>query len=559
MKLDVALIHPPSVYDFRKIPSYAYMISEVIPSRYVFDMVPYGFFTLATYLERHGFDVAILNLAAKMLRDDRFDVESYLKGVEADVFGIDLHWMVHAQGAIEVARIVKRLHPNSKVVLGGLSSTIFRRWIMSSYPFVDAVITGDCGELPLLKYLEEGPEGAPNVIWREDGRIRENPMSWVPESLDEFRIDHGFLLRNLRRIKDFTLGSPFASFREAPIAGVITMKGCPFNCLTCGGSRYAYENCFMRRRPAGKSPEAIAEEVEGISNVSTIPIFFVGDLRIGGINRLERISKLLRGLDLENELIFEFFTPPSREVLRTLRRTSHAVYLQISPESPFEHVRRAFGRPYSNSSLEKMVKYSEELGFTRLDLYFMVGLPLQTGDHAAKVAEYFRMLRELSKNVDSFISPLAPFIDPGSRAFSDPEAYGYRLLLNGFEEHRGALSAKHWMYSLNYETRWMNRREIAETTLSGYEALLTEKNAQGMIDERAYELAIGRIRLDREIIERVEKGLPIDHLGDRIKELVSECDALVKKGLSLYPTDDLAERLRNPLIMTLLKVILIRE
>ena len=27
-----------------------------------------------------------------------------------------------------------------------------------------------------------------------------------------------------------------------------------------------------------------------------------------------------------------------------------------------------------------------------------------------------------------FISPLAPFLDPGSRAFEEPERYGYRLL-----------------------------------------------------------------------------------------------------------------------------------
>ncbi len=559
MKLDVALLHPPSVYDFRGIPSYAYMISEVIPSRYVFDMIPYGFLTLATYLERHGFDVAIFNLAARMLRDESFNVERYLRGVEADTFGIDLHWMVHAQGAIEVARIVKRLHPDSKVVLGGLSSTIFRHEIMRLYPFVDAVITGDSGELPLLSYLEEGPGRAPNIIWRDEDRIKENPISWVPESLDEFQVDHGFLLRNLRRTKDLALSSPFASFQEAPIAGVVTVKGCPFNCLTCGGSRYAYESCFMRRKLAKKSPEAIAEEVEGIANVSTMPIFFIGDLRIGGMTRLERISKLLRSLNLENELIFESFTPLSKQVLRMLRETSHAVYLQISPESPFEEVRRAFGRPYMNSSLEKMVRYSEELDFARLDLYFMIGLPLQTRNHGPSVAEYFRRMRELSNRVDSFVSPLAPFIDPGSRAFSDPKKYGYKLLFMGFEDYRRALISTHWMSSLNYETEWMRRRDIAETTLDSYEALLTEKKAQGIVDDRAYELAIERVKLDRELMRRTEKGSPIEDLVGKIKELANEQDALVKRGVSLYPTGSLAGRIRNPLVRTLLRAILVRE
>lgn len=555
MRIDVALIHPPSVYDFRRNPSYTCMISEVIPSNYVFDMIPYGFLTLATYLEKHGYDVAIFNLAAKMIRDDRFDVRSYLKSVQADIYGIDLHWMVHAHGSIEVARIVKELHPESKVILGGLSSTYFGREIMRSYPFIDAIVTGDSGEVPLLKYLEDGPERSPNMIWREDGRIRENTISWVPDSLDEFQIDHGILVRNLKRTRDLAISSPFASFKEAPIAGVITLKGCPFNCATCGGSKFSYENYLMRRKIALKSPEAVAEEVEGISNISTMPIFFIGDLRIGGFRRLERTCELIKKLNLENELIFEFFTPPPRDVLKIIRETSHSVYLQISPESPVEEVRRAFGRPYSNSSLERMVEISKALGFSRLDLYFMLGLPLQTREHSAYPASYFRKLRSISDTVDSFISPLAPFIDPGSRAFVDPEKFGYKLLFSEFEDFRSALLSKHWINSLNYETRWMSRRDLVEASIDGYEALLKAKYGFGMLNDNAYELALERIRLDRLVLERVEKGLPLDDLRDRIRELARERDALIKKSLSLYPTEALASRIRNPVFKVFLRAV----
>lgn len=555
MRADVALIHPPSVYDFRRNPSYACMMSEVIPSNYVFDMIPYGFLTLATYLEKHGFDVVILNLAAKMLRDYGFDVRNYLRNLEADVYGIDLHWMVHAHGSIEIAKMIKEIHPDSRVVLGGLSSTYFRHDIMRLYPFVDAIITGDSGEIPLLKYLEEGPERAPNIIWREGERIRENTISWVPDSLDEFQIDHGILVRNLRKTRDLAISSPFASFQEAPIAGVLTIKGCPFNCATCGGSRFSYERHFMRTRIALKSPEAIAEEVEGISGISTMPIFFVGDLRVGGVNRLERTCKLLKKLDLDNELIFEFFTPPPKDVLRIVRETSHSVYLQISPESPIEEVRRAFGRPYDNSSLERMVENSKALKFTRLDLYFMMGLPLQTREHANYVADYFRKIRSSFDFVDSFISPLAPFIDPGSRAFLEPGRFGYKLLFWEFEDLRNALLSRHWLYSLNYETKWMSREDIAESSLWGYEALLRAKYAFGMLDDRSYELALERIEFDKLVLRRVKNGLPLDDLLDKIKELTNERDALIKKSLSLYPTETLASRIRNPIVRVLLKTV----
>ncbi|MEM2810256.1 MAG: hypothetical protein QW187_00320, partial [Candidatus Korarchaeum sp.] len=80
-----------------------------------------------------------------------------------------------------------------------------------------------------------------------------------------------------------------------------------------------------------------------------------------------------------------------------------------------------------------------------------------------------------------------------------------------------------------------------------------------MIDEQAYELAIERIRLDREIMRRIERGSPIDDLRERMRVLASEYDASVKKGLSLYPTESLAGRIRNPIVRTLLRAILIRE
>ena len=43
--LDVALLHAPSVYDFRKMGYVHYgPISDVIPSKPIFDMYPAGFF-----------------------------------------------------------------------------------------------------------------------------------------------------------------------------------------------------------------------------------------------------------------------------------------------------------------------------------------------------------------------------------------------------------------------------------------------------------------------------------------------------------------------------------
>jgi radical SAM superfamily enzyme YgiQ (UPF0313 family) len=79
-------------------------------------------------------------MSERMVTDSQFDAESYIKGLSAKVIGIGLHWCVHSQGAIELARICKAAHPNTMVVVGGLTSTVFSEEIIQKYDFIDAVI-----------------------------------------------------------------------------------------------------------------------------------------------------------------------------------------------------------------------------------------------------------------------------------------------------------------------------------------------------------------------------------------------------------------------------------
>ena len=125
MSVDLILLHAPSVYDFRQKAILYGPVSDLIPPSPVFEMYPIGFASIAEYLGHAGYQVRIVNLAVRMLNNKKFDTEATIKRLKAPVFGIDLHWLVHAHGAIEVARIVKRYHPEAKVVFGGFSSSYY--------------------------------------------------------------------------------------------------------------------------------------------------------------------------------------------------------------------------------------------------------------------------------------------------------------------------------------------------------------------------------------------------------------------------------------------------
>ena len=84
---------------------------------------------------------------------------------------------MHSQGAIELAKVCKAAHPETMIVVGGLTSTVFSEEIIQKYDFIDAVIRGEAEKpfLELMKGLERSDklEEIPNLTFRdEEGKVR---------------------------------------------------------------------------------------------------------------------------------------------------------------------------------------------------------------------------------------------------------------------------------------------------------------------------------------------------------------------------------------------------
>ena len=113
-----------------------------------------------------------------MLHKKNFDVEKNLARLDSHMFGIDLHWMPHCHGSIEVAKILKRLHPHVPVSFGGLSSSIFHEDLIK-YDCIDYVFRGDSTEEPMRMLIERVARAAkthtpvgdlsdiPNLTWKD--------------------------------------------------------------------------------------------------------------------------------------------------------------------------------------------------------------------------------------------------------------------------------------------------------------------------------------------------------------------------------------------------------
>jgi hypothetical protein len=119
-----------------------------------------------------------------------------------------------------------------------------------------------------------------------------------------------------------------------------------------------------------------------------------------------------------------------------------------------------------------------------------------------------------------FISPLGPFLDPGSNGFESPEAYGYRLFARTLEEHRQLLVKPSWQQILNYETIWMDRAELVEATYDAATALNAFKLQYGRIDRKRGKAVAERIARARELEARLRstdhRQLPVP-IADALK------------------------------------------
>jgi B12-binding domain/radical SAM domain protein len=542
MAVDLVLLHAPSVYDFRQKTILYGPVSDLIPPSPVFEMYPIGFASIAEYLERAGYRVRIVNLAVRMMKDKNFDAGVFIKRLKSPVFGIDLHWLLHCHGAIEVARLVKKCHPGSKVIFGGLSSSYFYQELMG-YPEIDYVMRGDSTEEPLRQLMEcikggREPESVPNLVWRDNqGGVRENPFSHVPADLNGVMVNHyANIVRSVIRYRDLASYAPFSNWTDYPITAVFTCRGCTEHCVICGGSAAAFRQFYNRGKAVFRSPKSVAEDVRQIERFSSGPIFILGDLRQSGDNYADEVLQLLRKDRVRNQFILELFSPASTELVHQMGLSCPKFCLEISPESHDPEVRRASGRNYSTEELERTLSNALDAGCGRLDVFFMIGFPKQTPQSVTETIDYCDYLLQKfkgDKRLALFIAPLSPFLDPGSLGFEQPERYGYRILFRTLKEHRQALLSPSWKYSLNYETEWMTRHQIAD---SAYEAILRLnrlKAKYGNIPQKLAEVGEQRILAAREMMHRMDDLLAKGELEEELPHLKPIVDKI-----NAYPVSE---------------------
>ncbi len=499
-----------------------------------FITIPVGFLSMADFLERNGFKTRIYNLGELMLSDRYFEVEGVFKRSEAKIFAIDLHWCVHVQGAIELARVCKQVRPFSKVVLGGLTSTCFHSEILEKFDFIDFVIRGEA-ENPLLQLarrIDKNLEGVPNLTYRtKDGRVKVNLMEKPVEALDEFEFTRLDLVEPCNLLVDRSMGGVTKKWWCIPFC-----RGCAYNCAGCGASAYSYRKMFNRERPAFRSPGKIAEDIQKLSEQGVNLISIFQDPRIGGRKYLEELIATLRREKTDADGIdMELFSPASEEYLKSLSSIGIPLALTISPESGVETVRRVHGREYSNDEILRTVelcqKYNIDIG-----IFFLLALAEENQQTIRQTWDFWEKLYQLnfeSQSKGSLVKPEFGFmllLDPGSLAFDYSEKYGYKLLFKNLEDYYRGMSMPSWHLWLGYETKYLGRKELLKLILQSLEKKMELEEKYRTFEHPSENASYGferfKIKVWHAIAEKVDEIQTLSSQSERDSRLLALRDTL---------------------------------
>jgi clorobiocin biosynthesis protein CloN6 len=423
--------------------------------------------------------VRVVNLSTVLLRCPDLDLDAIIDALDAPVIGIDLHWMVHVQGCLAVAERIKQRRPEVRLMLGGISSTYYADELIR-YPFVDLVMRGYDTHEPvalLLETLARGrePVAVPNLVWKtREGAVRDNGMTHLPP-----RVACGV---------DWSgLPEPIAT-RRLPIREIVCAHtaGCSYACGWCGGSRQAFRRLYGTARTVVRRPlREIAREMGSVDRLVDADRYHV--YTVGSYNetpaRQRALLDLMATSSVRSLSCEQFFLPPD-DLVRHMVATGKRVTIPLSPESHDRRIARLAGRGvYSNARLELWIDRAFRLGIAQVDLWYFVGMPEQDERSVWATVEYCRHLlsRFRGTRINPMICPMIPFLDPGSTFFTDPDRHGYRVFHQTVEQHRRAMTRASLVNRLNYETRWLSRRDLVYVGLRAARGLMQAKGEAGFV------------------------------------------------------------------------------
>lgn len=309
-----------------------------------------------------------------------------------------------------MARLIKRIDPRIKTVLGGVHPTLFPQQLIPS-PDVDYVVCGE-GEysmLELARSLKESaePEGIPGIVYKRNGEITANkPVNPIAD-LDSLPFP-AYELLPLQKYHSLQIA-------HTPFAPMITSRGCPYRCIFCSAP------LLMGKKFRFHSPVRTVEEIKFLKERFGVKEVLFKDSEFTlDTGRVETICDLLM-----NENVGVAWSCNGRvgrmnhNFLKKMRAAGCRL-IEYGVESGDDAILNDLNKQIKVDEVRETFALTREVGIKTI-ANFMIGNP---GETRASVEKTLRLAKEINPDYCD-ISYLTPF--PGTRLYEMAQERGWLL------------------------------------------------------------------------------------------------------------------------------------
>lgn len=341
---------------------------------------PLGLGYIATYLEKAGIDVTIVDCVKE--RKSVNDIVDFINKTHTDYIGIN----IFTQNYEMVKYIIESITITCDCFIGGqVVKSIYLdilRWntqnrlniIIGEGEFIiPALVSGRCKQIP-------EQENDQKVVYR------------VNKNSEYFLKDISNIFLNRKYLGNEII---YNHYGEKEIA-IITSRGCAFDCAFCGGAKSLNKDITTRIRTEESVITEIREILSAYPDIQSIRVLDDLFLRNG------------KSIDMTNNIFLKFPHLSWRGMVHVLSlakdvekvkklRRGRCRELFIGIESGSESVRRKINKL---GTIDDIITVSKAILESGIDLkgYFIYGFPGETKEDFQKTYELASKIKEISTN-----------------------------------------------------------------------------------------------------------------------------------------------------------------
>jgi len=343
---------------------------------------PLGILYIATMLEKEGFEVSLLDQAAKGL--SIHETVEWIEKEDPDVVGFSTLASSGRTAAITAGE-VKKKNPEVNIVFGNYYATFNTERIMQKYPWVDIIARGE-GEVTTLELAEclknEGKlKNVLGITFREKGKVISTPDRPLIKDVDALPFPD-------RKFFDVEYHSEIAGAVTAPkkFTTVLSSRGCPFRCRFCGCQRFA------RGIWRARSAENTVEELSLLASMGYKQFLFVDDSFTINPKRVIEICRLVRKEKIDMDWICEGRVDYcSYDTMREMVKAGcKIIYFGI--ESANQRILDYYNKRITPQQSERAVKTTRKAGMDAIMGSFIVGAPTETREEIENTLSFARKI-----------------------------------------------------------------------------------------------------------------------------------------------------------------------